>query len=381
MDDDRYGIRATGDYAHVDGRDLPVRGGAADRGAHAERVFRVRTVCRWCGYRFRVDAVHAGTAHLTYLDGDFTNVADLPGMYRSDKYEVTGTAPVSELTDVEEQVHLRGNASEFAEALRVRMRRGEGLSVPYARRWEIGGCEPDRSLYDHPGDGLTVLGEGLSAFGRPVYTTADRLVVGAFHWVAANRDGRGDGAPDAYLLGTEQSREPYYVGNSAEVAVEILRAGLGLAPWPPTEAPDVTIGFPGLKGTARTYVGAWRWNVHGEASDDRAITWAAAATQRAIDAKNGRDLSAAIVAAIGHTPVPRVDEEKLHSVYGPRRGAEFAAEIAALLREAVATPIEWGNMTLSEGVDDIMARFRRAHPTLTAEALHEIDRCVSWTWR
>jgi hypothetical protein len=44
-------------------------------------------------------------------------------------------------------------------------------------------------------------------------------------------------------------------------------------------------------------------------------------------------------------------------------------------------PIEWGDMTLVQGVNDIMARFRKLHPGLTVDALREIGRCVGWNWR
>lgn len=44
-------------------------------------------------------------------------------------------------------------------------------------------------------------------------------------------------------------------------------------------------------------------------------------------------------------------------------------------------PIDWGTMTLAQGVNDIMARFSERYPELSAEALQEIGRCVGWQWR
>lgn len=93
------------------------------------------------------------------------------------------------------------------------------------------------------------------------------------------------------------------------------------------------------------------------------------------------ELSTAIVEAIGHTAVPHVDEQKLLAIYGQGPGNEVAAQVLALVREANAMPIEWGDMTLVQGVNDIMARFRKLHPGLTVDALREIGRCVGWNWR
>ncbi|KAA0080215.1 hypothetical protein CIW52_25960 [Mycolicibacterium sp. P9-64] len=93
------------------------------------------------------------------------------------------------------------------------------------------------------------------------------------------------------------------------------------------------------------------------------------------------ELSRAVVEGIGHTAVPHVDEAKLLSIYGQGPGAQVAAEVLALVREANAMPIEWGDMTLVQGVNDIMARFRTLHPGLTVDALREIGRCVGWIWR
>jgi len=93
------------------------------------------------------------------------------------------------------------------------------------------------------------------------------------------------------------------------------------------------------------------------------------------------ELSTAIVEAIGDTAVPHVDKERLLAIYGPETGAKVAADVLALVREANAMPIDWGDMTLVQGVNDIMSRFRGLHPGLTVDALREIGRCVGWNWR
>lgn len=181
--------------------------------------------------------------------------------------------------------------SDFADALRLRMRKGQGLLVPYARKWAVGGCEPIRSLKSVPYDGLLVLGEGLTELHHTVAAYADGLVIEGppeTIWVAANRSVRGDGPPDAYLVGTGEDQNARYVGDTAEVVIHIVR---GMSePAPTLEAADeLQIGFPGLRSTPKTYVGSWQWGVHGEASDDEFVRRAATATLKAIDAKKERD--------------------------------------------------------------------------------------------
>lgn len=96
---------------------------------------------------------------------------------------------------------------------------------------------------------------------------------------------------------------------------------------------------------------------------------------------NDAELSQAIIEAIGDTAAPHVDKAKLLEIYGPEAGDAVADAVTALVREANAMPIEWGDMTLVQGVNDIMARFRVLHPGLSVEALREIGRCVGWNWR
>lgn len=92
-------------------------------------------------------------------------------------------------------------------------------------------------------------------------------------------------------------------------------------------------------------------------------------------------LNAAIVAAIKDTAVPHIDREKIYEIFGSDQGEVICTRVADLVREAVSTPIEWGSMTLQEGVEDILQRFHDKHPELSAEALHEIGRCVGWNLR
>lgn len=181
--------------------------------------------------------------------------------------------------------------SDIADALRSRMRKGQGLSVPYARKWAIGGCEPIQSLRSYPYDGLLILGAGLSELGHTVVADPDGLIIeGVLEkvWVAANRSVRGDGPPDAYLIGTGEDQNARYVGDTAEIVIQIVRGMSEAAPALPT-AGDLQVGFPGLENTRKTYVGSWQWGVHGEAVDDEFVRRAATATLRAIEAKKEPD--------------------------------------------------------------------------------------------
>lgn len=132
MDNQRYGIRATGDYATFRGRDyfahdmgdrvrllsddtpLPpgfqesrknwIRGeNIVDIGS-IERLQRVQTTSTWRGYPFQVGIIIGDVAYVTYLGKDFDQVCQLPGMERPDKFEVIGEIPVAELTKPEEHV-------------------------------------------------------------------------------------------------------------------------------------------------------------------------------------------------------------------------------------------------------------------------------------
>ncbi|MBB5165779.1 hypothetical protein [Mycobacterium sp. AZCC_0083] len=181
--------------------------------------------------------------------------------------------------------------SDIADVLRARMRKGQGLSVPYARKWAVGGCEPIQSLRSYPYDGLLLLGTGLSELRHAVVAYPDGLVIdGGLEtiWVAANRSMRGDGPPDGYLVGTGGDQNARYVGDTAEIVIQIVRGMPEAAPALPAVA-GLQVGFPGLENTTKTYVGSWQWGVHGEATDDEFVRRAANATLTAIEAKKERD--------------------------------------------------------------------------------------------
>lgn len=92
-------------------------------------------------------------------------------------------------------------------------------------------------------------------------------------------------------------------------------------------------------------------------------------------------VNAAIVVAISDTAVPHIDKEKLVEVYGQSQAESLIARVSELVHEAVSMPLERGDMTLAEGVNDILRRFHEKHLELSQEALHEIGRCVGWNLR
>lgn len=92
-------------------------------------------------------------------------------------------------------------------------------------------------------------------------------------------------------------------------------------------------------------------------------------------------LNAAVVIAIKGSKIPRIDATKLAEEFGQERSEALFQAVSELVREAVRTPIEWGDLTLEQGVNDILRRFHDKHPELSPEALHEIGRCVGWNLR
>lgn len=182
-------------------------------------------------------------------------------------------------------------ATDIAAALRSTVRKGQGMRVPYARRWEVGGCEPIHSLHSYPYDGVQVLSDGLSRLAGPVSLTENGVRVGDAEfgvWVAANRSIRGEGPPDAYLLGCAGEPDPRYAGNSPEVILALLERLSSPVPSIPTDR-EIQVGFPGLPDPGVTYVGSWQWNIHGEVRDDEFVRRAAAATLATIRSKEVRD--------------------------------------------------------------------------------------------
>lgn len=92
-------------------------------------------------------------------------------------------------------------------------------------------------------------------------------------------------------------------------------------------------------------------------------------------------INEAVIVSVSEAAIPRVDRQKLLDRYGESEGSVIADHVIALVREAVAMPIDWGTMTFAEGVDDIVSRFSQLHPELSSEALEEIGRCVAWQLR
>ncbi|MCV7347339.1 hypothetical protein [Mycolicibacterium rhodesiae] len=167
------------------------------------------------------------------------------------------------------------------------LRKGEGLTHPYARKLEISNYRPTHSLWTAwTEDRLLTFAAGLVAIQRPIRAASNGVVVelpGRVVTVAANRSAPGDGPPDAYLLQIDVRKPADYTGDTPEVVVEIVRNLLAPAPAPINDD-RVQIGFPGRPGGATIYVGSWQWDVHGEARETEFVNRAAAATLAAIEA-------------------------------------------------------------------------------------------------
>lgn len=181
---------------------------------------------------------------------------------------------------------------EIATALRKRMRVGAGLTVPYARKWSIGGCEPSHSLWKFPHDDIATMSAGLVQLDVPISANGDAVVI-SFPtnaiWIATNGDSRGADRASEFLVGQMGNDQAMYVGNAPEVVLEIIK-GLSAPPAPiPAPCEILQIGFPGIHDSDLTYVGSWQWYIHGEARDDEFVRRAANATLSAIQAKESHD--------------------------------------------------------------------------------------------
>lgn len=179
----------------------------------------------------------------------------------------------------------------IADWLRARVRKGEGLTAPYARRWDVRGCAPTHSLWDWRTDRLTILGSSLLALGYAVYGVNDELLVDAPHspvWISVDRSIPGDGPPEAYMLRLDSDQPPQFVCNSPEVVTELIRH-LPEPPRPLADDKRVQVGFPGYEHREPEYVGSWQWNVHGEARGEEFVQRAAAATLAAIEARSAEE--------------------------------------------------------------------------------------------
>lgn len=128
MNNDAYGIPASGTYATYSEREyfardlkdrvrllsdddpLPpeferskktwVRGEKIVAANQIQRMRTVRTTCEWRGHPFEVGIIIGDVANVVYLGRDFDALGGLPGMERTDKYEVLGEVHVAELEHI-----------------------------------------------------------------------------------------------------------------------------------------------------------------------------------------------------------------------------------------------------------------------------------------
>lgn len=95
---------------------------------------------------------------------------------------------------------------------------------------------------------------------------------------------------------------------------------------------------------------------------------------------NAQLMNEALVMSSGQSAVPDIDRDKLLEAYGSVYGPAVFDDVMTVVKEAASLPIEWRTMSLTDGIDDIMARFSVMHPELTREALFQVGRCVGWQW-
>jgi hypothetical protein len=182
------------------------------------------------------------------------------------------------------------SAAAIGDWLRTHMRKGDGLSRPYARRWETAGRGPTHFLWTWPTDRLASLASALQDLGASVVGIRDGVRVdfpGRPVVIGVNRSGRGDGPPDAFSVRLTPDLLPEYVGNSPEVVEELLRGLARSAPPAAANQHELQVGFPGADADP-TYVGSPEWDIHGEVRGDAALRLATAATTAAIDKGRSR---------------------------------------------------------------------------------------------
>jgi hypothetical protein len=93
------------------------------------------------------------------------------------------------------------------------------------------------------------------------------------------------------------------------------------------------------------------------------------------------DVNRAVIVGVADSAVPRVDRARIIEEFGDERGPQLVETVEQLVREAASTHVEWGSKTLRQGVEEILEGMHRLHPELSADALHEIGRCVGWQLR
>lgn len=66
--------------------------------------------------------------------------------------------------------------------------------------------------------------------------------------------------------------------------------------------------------------------------------------------------------SMGQSAVPDIDRDKLLEACGSVYGPAVFDDVMTVVKEAASLPIEWRTMSLTDGIDDIMARFSVMHP-------------------
>jgi hypothetical protein len=269
---------------------------------------------------------------------------------------------------------------DVATALRQRMRVGYGLTVPYARKWAIGGCEPLHSLWSFPHDEIATLAAGLLQLDASVAATDTAVAIGLPSggvWIAA--DGQDESA-STVMVGRHGEGRAMYVSNSAAVVLEIIK-GLSDPPAPiPNSSEILQIGFPGIHDDELTYVGSWQWYIHGEAHDDEYVRRAAHATLGAIQTKLSRDadINDAVTLYLEHYPG---DNDKLFDTLYRAAATATRNSVRALLDESMSIEVDWNSLSLNDAGDFIESVMHKRHPELSTAALKYIGNYYTYLMR
>ncbi|MFI6295757.1 hypothetical protein ACIBEJ_29460 [Nonomuraea sp. NPDC050790] len=78
---------------------------------------------------------------------------------------------------------------------------------------------------------------------------------------------------------------------------------------------------------------------------------------------------------------PRKDPAALAKALGPEQAAKLLPTLDALADEMLDIPVNWTDHTLRSGTAEAVAEMRVRHPGLTGEALRQLGRYFSYTWK
>lgn len=95
------------------------------------------------------------------------------------------------------------------------------------------------------------------------------------------------------------------------------------------------------------------------------------------------EVSRAVLAYLqkGISSWPRTELEAAKAVATTTDPDQLAARAAALREECLAIPVDWEDLTLTQGGDLARAEMERRHPELSAAALDALRWAFTYNWR